>query len=127
MRRARAKRPGAGHDGRVWVWERSAAGWKRVRARVPSPSERVPRPPSPAGYAEGVAGAGSRPLDPDTFKRGLRELGQLGEAIARAVLAPIELVREIERKLGGAATAGLVGYVVVKHMGTKKKKGRTDV
>lgn len=127
MARGPRKRPTAGHTGQAWVWTPTATGWRRVRARVPSRSERVPRPPSPSGYVGGVAGAGPRPLDPDTFRRGLREIGELGEAIARAMLLPIELVRQIERKLGGLPTAALVGYVVVKHMGTtKKKKGRTD-
>jgi hypothetical protein len=123
MARGNRKRPARGQDARPWVWEASPTGWKRVRARVPSPSERVPRPPSPAGYAESAVGAGPLdPVDPDTFKRGLRELGQLGEALARAMLAPIELIRELERKIGGAPTAALVGYVIVKHMGTKKGK-----
>jgi hypothetical protein len=104
------------------VWERTPQGWKRVRARVPSGSERVPRPPSSPGHARGarVQGGAGGALDPDTFKRGLREIGELGEAIARAMLIPIELARQIAKQLGGAPGAALVVYALYK---STQKKG----
>lgn len=92
------------------VWTSTPHGWRRVRAKVPGrprsghPSERVPRPPSYRMHAAGV-----EDLRPSS------ELEVFGAHVAR------EVARELVDRLGGVATAVVVGYLLFRRRKRRKE------